>query len=136
LAEQATREYEAVRGMTVTLDPKQRLEPDIMIIWASAETSLDQTDFKPEDVLLVAEVVSAESQVRDRKRKPQLYAEAGFRCYWRVEEADDGRPVVYTYELDPATKTYVATGIHRGSLVASWPFPVDIDLDAIELPGD
>jgi len=25
--------------------------------------------------------------------------------------------------------------IHRGHLTAAWPFPIDIDLDAIELPG-
>lgn len=122
------------RGMTVTLDPKQRPEPDIMIVWASAEVSLEQADFKPEDVLLVAEVVSPESLVRDRVRKPLLYAEAGFRVFWRIEE-EHGRPVVYTYELDPATKAYAPTGIHRGRLTASWPFPIDIDLDAIELPG-
>jgi hypothetical protein len=54
--------------------------------------------------------------------------------FWRIEK-EDGRPVVYTFELDPGTKNYVRTGIHRGRLTASWPFPIDIDLDAIELPG-
>jgi Uma2 family endonuclease len=134
LTEQAPKEYEAVREMTVTLGPKQRPEPDIMITWSAASTSSDQTDYKPEDVLLVAEVVSPESRVRDRVRKPVLYAEAGFRIYWRVEK-EAGRPVVYTYELDPATRVYAPTGIHRGKLSASWPFLIDIDLDAIELPG-
>jgi Uma2 family endonuclease len=135
LTDQAPKEYEAVREMTVTLDPKQRPEPDIMITWAAvAMRSSNQTDFKPEDVLLVAEVVSPESRVRDRVRKPLLYAEAGFQRYWRVEE-ENGRPVVYTFELDSATKNYAPTGIHRGNLTASWPFPIAIDLDAIELPG-
>lgn len=134
LVEQAPKEYEVVREMTVTIEAKQRPEPDIMIVWAAAETSLDQTDFKPEDVLLVAEVVSPESRVRDRERKPQLYAKAGFRVYWRFEQVD-GRPTAYSYELDPATRAYVPTGIHHGRLTASWPFPIDIDLDAIELPA-
>jgi hypothetical protein len=48
------------------------------------------------------EVVSSESRVTDRERKPQLYA---------------------------------PTGIQRGLLTAPWPFPIEIDLDAIELPG-
>jgi len=135
LAQKAPDSFEVQRGMMVTLGPKQRPEPDIMIAWASATKSSHQTDYKPKDVLLVAEVVSVESQVRDRERKPQLYAAAGFKVFWRVEEIN-GRPVVYTYELDPATKTYVPTGIHRGSLIASWPFPIEIDLDAIELPGN
>ena len=135
LTAQAPKEYEAVREMTVTLGPKQRPEPDIMITWAAAAMrSNDQTDFKPEDVLLVVEVVSPESRVRDRVRKPLLYAEAGFRIYWRVEKEEE-RPVVYTFELDPATRNYAPTGIHRGHLAASWPFPIDIELDAIELPG-
>jgi Uma2 family endonuclease len=135
LTEQAPKEYEAVRETTVTLGPKQRPEPDIMITWAAAETSLNQSTYKPEDVLLVVEVVSTESRVRDRERKPQLYAEAGFRIYWRVEK-EAGRPVVYTFELDPATRAYAPTGVHRGQLSASWPFPIDIDLDAIKLPAE
>ena len=134
LTDQAPKEYEVVRETTVTLGPKQRPEPGIMIVWAAAETSLDQTDFRPEDVLLVVEVVSPESRVRDRERKPLLYAEAGFQRFWRIER-HGSRPVVYAYELDPATRTYVPTGIHRGRLTASWPFPIDIDLDAIELPA-
>ena len=132
LTDQVPDEYEAVCQMTVTLGPKQRPEPDIMITWAAAMRGNDQADFEPEDVLLVAEVVSPESQVRDRERKPQLYAAAGFQHYWRVED-ENGRPVVYTYELDPATKSYVPKGIHRGRLIASWPFAIDIDLGVIKL---
>ena len=135
LTQNAPASFEVQRGMTVTLGPKQRPEPDIMITQAAATKSSHQTDYKAEDVLLVAEVVSVESQVRDRERKPQLYAAAGFKVFWRVEETN-GRPIVYTYELDPATKIYVPMGIHRGRLIASWPFPIDIDLDAIEIPAD
>ena len=122
------------RAMTVTLTPKQRPEPDLMITWKHAERGNDQNDFEPEDVLLVVEVVSAESEVRDRERKPQLYAEAGIRVFWRVELVE-GKAVVYAYELDPATKQYVATGIHRDRLAMSWPFEAELDLTGIALPG-
>ena len=127
-------QFAVQREMTVTLGPKQRPEPDIMITWAMAEQDLGQSNFKPEDVLLVVEVVSAESRVRDRERKPALYAGAGIRVFWRIE-CDAGKAVVYTYELDPATKAYVPTGIFRDRIKVSWPFEVDIDLTAIELPG-
>jgi Uma2 family endonuclease len=130
----APPQFAAHTEMTVTLGPKQRPEPDVVITWAAAEKDLGQSDFRPQDVLLVVEVVSAESRVRDRKRKPLLYAEAGIRIFWRVER-DAGKAVVYTYELDPATTTYVPTGIHRDRVTASWPFEVDIDLTEIELPG-
>lgn len=66
----------------------------------------------------------------DRKTKPPRYAEAGIAHFWRVEE-DDGKPVVYVYELDPATRAYAVTGIHHGKLSVSVPFSITIDLDAL-----
>ncbi len=68
---------------------------------------------------------------RDRERKPELYAQAGIPHYWRVERAADAA-IVYTYELDPATHAYVATGIHRGGFKVEVPFPVEIDLGEIK----
>jgi Uma2 family endonuclease len=133
LAGAAPPEFAVHTEMTVTLGPKQRPEPDVLITWATAEKSNDQSDFEPADVLLVAEIVSNESRVRDRERKPQLYAAAGIKIFWRIENVD-GKPVVYAYELDPATKQYVATGVHRDRLIADWPFAIDLDLTGIALP--
>jgi hypothetical protein len=62
--------------------------------------------------------------------KPPRYASAGIANFWRVEE-NDGKPVVYVYELDPATKTYALTGIHHGKLSVSVLFEIAIDLDAL-----
>ncbi|MFB9674467.1 Uma2 family endonuclease [Streptosporangium vulgare] len=123
-----------VREMTVTLGMRQRPEPDIMVVASSALTSLRTTSFKPEDVHLVVEVVSPESLERDRTTKPIKYSDAGIRHLWRVEQEDD-RPVVYTFELEPAVKAYVPTGIHRGRLKTDVGFEVDIDLDLGEFIG-
>jgi len=82
--------------------------------------------------VLVVEVVSPDSEERDRKRKPQLYAEAGIPHFWRVEKGEGRLPVVYVFERAPATGTYVATGIHHDRLKVSVPFAVDIDLGEIE----
>ncbi len=38
---------------------------------------------------------------------------------------------MHAYELDGMTGAYVATGIHRGRLKVSVPFPVVIDLDGL-----
>ncbi|GII02529.1 hypothetical protein Pta02_45370 [Planobispora takensis] len=89
---------------------------------------MEMTTFKPEDVLLVVEVVSPESEERDRTTKPIKYSDASIRFFWRVEQ-DDKQPVVYTFELEPAVKAYVPTGIHRGRLRTNIGFDVDIDLD-------
>ncbi|MEU8363954.1 Uma2 family endonuclease [Nonomuraea sp. NPDC048882] len=113
--------------MTLTPSPRQRPEPDVMLV-ARTTISPDTTTFRPEDVHLVVEVVSAESMERDRTTKPLKYADAGIRHFWRVEN-DNGSPVVYTFDLEPATRAYVPTGIHRKRLHTHIGFDVAIDLD-------
>ncbi|GAA2847492.1 Uma2 family endonuclease [Streptosporangium fragile] len=117
-----------VREMTVTLGIRQRPQPDIMVVARSALTNLKTTSFSPEDVHLVVEVTSPESVERDRSTKPIKYSDAGIRYLWRVEQ-ENGNPVVYTFELEPAVRAYVPTGIHRGRLKTGIGFEVDIDLD-------
>ncbi|MEO3790110.1 Uma2 family endonuclease [Nonomuraea sp. B10E15] len=115
-----------VREMTVTLGMRQRPEPDILLVKKPA-ISASTTSFRPDDVHLVAEVVSEESVERDRTTKPIKYSNAGIKHFWRVEQ-EDGAPVVYTFELEPAVKVYVPTGIHRKRLQLNVGFEVDLDL--------
>jgi len=123
--------YRVRTQMSVTLGPSHRLEPDLVVVSASAETGMGQTWYPAESVLLAVEVVSPDSQERDRKRKPQLYAEAGIRHFWRVEE-NDGLPVVYVYELDQAgTPSYTPTGIFHDRLKLTVPYEIDVDLNGI-----
>jgi Uma2 family endonuclease len=95
---------------------------------ADGDHDMGQKNYVGDDVVLAVEVVSDESQIRDRKRKPQIYAEAGIPNFWRVEEMN-GRAVVYAYELDPATNSYALTGVHRDRLKLSAPFDIDTDID-------
>ncbi|WP_030161983.1 hypothetical protein [Streptomyces sp. NRRL S-244] len=67
--------------------------------------------------------------MRDRHSKPLTYARAEIPHFWRLEN-NDGRAVVYVYELDPATKAYVATGIFRDRLKVAVPCGIDLDLTA------
>lgn len=120
------------REMTVTLGPRQRPEPDVMVVRAQGDAGgAGQTTYQPADVVLVVEVVSPDSLERDRERKPQLYAKAGIPHFWRVENTK-GRPTVYVYELDPATNAYALTGIHHDLLKLTVPFDIDIDLTEVE----
>jgi Uma2 family endonuclease len=119
------------REMSVVLNAKQRPEPDLIIIHADAEIDDDATWYPADAVVLAVEVVSPESETRDRLRKPQLYAEAGIPFFWRVE-APEGKLVVYVHERDPATGTYVSLGVFRERLVLPVPFDIDIDLTEIE----
>lgn len=113
--------------MTIKLGRRQRPEPDILVLNVPATEGATRTWFRPDEVVLVVEIVSDESEERDRVAKPVKYAKAGIRHFWRVEkEADE--PAVYVYELDAVTDAYVPTGIHRQQLKVSVPFPMDIDL--------
>jgi hypothetical protein len=102
----APDEFEVIREMTVTLD----------------------------DVRLAVEVVSPDSEARDRDAKPVKYAAAGIPHFWRVENVN-GEPVVYVFELEPATRTYAVTGIHHEELKVTVPFQIEIDLTAVNRRG-
>jgi Uma2 family endonuclease len=102
-----------------------------MVIKAEAVGNNDDTFYKAPDVILAIEVVSPESKDRDRHRKPQLYAEAAIQHFWRIEK-NAGKPTVYVYELDPATRSYVSTGIHHECVKVSVPFDLAIDLTEID----
>ncbi|WP_372412138.1 Uma2 family endonuclease [Streptomyces luteireticuli] len=128
LRQAAPDSIEVEREMTVRLDKKSRPEPDVLA--ARVPYDPHRTRYLPEEVVLVIEVVSDESADRDRSIKPFKYAQAGIPHFWRVED-EDGSPAVHIYELDVVTRSYVATGIHRGRLKASVPFPVDIDLESL-----
>jgi Uma2 family endonuclease len=123
-------DYEVIREMTVTLGKRNRPEPDVMVTKSEADTGPGQTTYQPEDVLLAVEVVSPDSKARDRDTKPIKYAAAGIPHFWRVEN-DNGKPVVYVFELEPATRTYAVTGIHREELKVPVPFQIEIDLTAV-----
>ncbi|MGW4697696.1 Uma2 family endonuclease [Kitasatospora cineracea] len=124
--EAAPAGWEVWRSMTVVLDARNRPEPDLMVVDARADWGPHHTYCRADSVLLVVEVVSEESQIRDRRTKPPRYAAAGIRHFWRVENVD-GRPVVYAYELDPATDRYTPTGIFHDRLKVDHPFPVEVE---------
>ncbi|MFK0190805.1 Uma2 family endonuclease [Kitasatospora sp. NPDC090308] len=119
--------WEVWPEMTVELDGRNRPEPDLVVVDSGSDTGQEQTYFLAEDVLLAVEVVSPGSRTRDREIKPRKYAAAGIRYFWRVENVD-GRPVVYAYELDPASNHYTPTGIFHDRLKVEHPFPVEVEL--------
>ncbi|MZD06727.1 Uma2 family endonuclease [Streptomyces sp. SID5785] len=128
LVQEVPEHLYVVREMTTRIDARNRPEPDLMVVPATARTGPGQTWYNPSDILLAVEIVSPDSVERDREIKPRKYAAARIPHFWRVEERE-GEPVVYVYELDPATNTYAVTGIHHDRLKVGVPFPLDIELE-------
>ncbi|MEU6416340.1 Uma2 family endonuclease [Streptomyces spiralis] len=125
-------EFSVEREMTVVLDKRNGPEPDVSVVRADAVTGLEQTRFQAEDVLLAVEVVSPDSESRDRTTKPQKYAAAGIPNFWRVEQdGTTGGPIIHVYELEPLSNSYVHMGMHRERIKVDKPYPIDIDLTAI-----
>ncbi|MFC8283761.1 Uma2 family endonuclease [Streptomyces cyaneofuscatus] len=127
----APPEVKVRREMTVVLDRRNGPEPDVSVVRTEAVTGPEVTRYQAADVLLAVEVVSPDSEARDRETKPGKYATAGIPHFWLVEmTGTDQHPVVRVYELDPVTKAYALTGIHHDRLKTGVPFPVDIDISA------
>ncbi|MFG2087913.1 MULTISPECIES: Uma2 family endonuclease [unclassified Spirillospora] len=116
--------------MTVKLARRQRPEPDIIAFRPQmADPERSRTYYQPEEVVLVIEVVSPESEERDRETKRMKYAKAGIQHFWLVEN-ESGKPVIHVMELG-TTGAYVETAIERERLKLDVPFPMDIDVKAL-----
>ncbi|WTW97032.1 Uma2 family endonuclease [Streptomycetaceae bacterium NBC_01309] len=129
LQAQAPPGFQVMSEMAVLLSDRTAPEPDVLVVTPPYQR--DRTRYLPSEVLLAIEVVSPESQDRDRKDKPGRYAEAGIAHFWRVEIEPSGI-AVHTFELEPTTGTYVATGIERGRFTRPLPYVVNIDASTLE----
>lgn len=128
LRSQAPDEVEVTSKMTVRLDERNRPEPDV--IASTVSIPPDATWYDAKDVVLAVEVVSPESEHRDRAVKPHKYADAGISHFWRVEDVDSVT-TIHVYELDDLTTTYVPTGIFRDTLKVDLPFPIELDVQSL-----
>lgn len=132
LRDRAPEALRVRRQSAVVLGPRWVLVPVVCVVRAEATTGVGQTRFEARDVVLAVEVVSPESESRDRTTKPYKYAAAGIPHLWLVEQAGTaGHPVVHVYELDQVTRAYALTGIHHDRVKLNVPYPLDIDLTAV-----
>ncbi|GAB2484869.1 Uma2 family endonuclease [Nocardiopsis aegyptia] len=136
LEEAVPRGVDVLQEMTMKLGKHQRPEPDLLVYRYEDEDDehLDwyrATHVPPEDVLIAVEIVSEESQDRDRTTKPLKYALAGIPHFWRIEREEQG-PAIHVFELDGTRDPrYVPTTIARERLKLDVPFPIDIDVKAL-----
>jgi len=101
--------------------------PDVVVYDASLP---EDADLRPDNCLLVVEVMSPGSVTTDRADKPTEYATAGIQHFWRVEN-DDQTINVFRYQLDPMTRTYALAGLDKGKLSIEDPIVLDLDLEVL-----
>lgn len=124
---QCPPKYTLQREMAIRKSDRTAPEPDLSIVHASA-VDWDKSFYLPEDVVLAAEVVSPESEERDREEKPILYAAMGIPTFWLIERSKENAPIVHEHYLYAGVYKLMKTHIDR--LTTEVPFPIDIPLAA------
>ncbi|GLY27627.1 hypothetical protein Kisp02_09920 [Kineosporia sp. NBRC 101731] len=92
---------------------------------------MTKNSFAPDDLILVVEVISNDTEENDRETKLEIYARHRIQHYWIVEN-EGNLPVVHVYELDHTIRFYRHTGIYRERLTSTTPFEIDIDLTGLD----
>lgn len=120
--------------MAVQITRKSAPEPDVLMFRDDYEDSESLISYS--DAVLAVEIVSDESEERDRLTKSFRYALAGIPYYWRIEHYEDDdkrlRAEIHAFQLDAAAGKYVpAAPPERERLVVDLGFPVEIDVKAL-----
>jgi Uma2 family endonuclease len=121
-------EFDVTQAVEIRISRKRAFIPDVLIARLDAAVH-NPSHFLPHEVMLAIEIVSEGSKAMDRMLKPSVYAEAGLPFYWRVET--DHGVVVHTYKLDPSNVVYEETDVFQKRLVATEPWPIELDLDRL-----
>jgi Uma2 family endonuclease len=127
LYDQAPLEYVVLFQMAVKRTVRSAPEPDVAIAHATAFKA-DKSIYLPEDIVLAIEIVSPESEERDREDKPLMYAAMGIPSFWLVEQGADDVPIVHEHQLYAGA--YQLKRTHIGHLRTEIPFPIDLRLEA------
>lgn len=131
-ADEAGAQVVIFEGVGIDMPDGNLLIPDLLIAKAGAN-SLNRPLIDPEDILMVAEIVSPGSRRRDRAVKPYMYAEAGIPRYWRIEidrfkDLARTLPAVIVHELVEPAEYVVRQVVGAGEMLAVVePFPVKFD---------
>jgi Uma2 family endonuclease len=123
-----TEDWFVSTDQSATVDDHNEPRPDLVV----ARTEwMDESPFPIGDTLLVGEVISPSSVLRDTETKRALYAKAGVPAYWIVvPDRDKGLISLAELRLDGDTYRY-ATHYTTDVLTTDHPWPVTIDLPAL-----
>jgi Uma2 family endonuclease len=123
-----TKEWLACTDLSATVDNRNEPRPDFLVLRTKHGA---RSPFPITDTLLVGEVVSPNSVLRDTEIKRALYARAGVPAYWIVVP-DQDKGVISLAELRLHGRRYRhATHYTTDVFATDHPWPVTIDLPAL-----
>lgn len=102
--------------------------PDVVV--ASSE-HYEQTPFPISACLLVVEVVSPTSALRDTETKRALYARAGLPAYWIVVPSAEKAEIALAELILTGDQYQYVTHYTTGTFRTEQPWPVEVDLDSL-----
>jgi Uma2 family endonuclease len=123
-------EYVVGTDQSATIDEHNEPRPDVIV---TSSEYLQRTPFPIAGSVLVIEVVSPTSALRDTEIKRALYAKAGVRSYWIVvPEQDEPTIALAELVLDEGSRQYQETTPYTtDAFETALPWPVRIDLPAL-----
>jgi Uma2 family endonuclease len=123
-----TDEWIVSTDQSTTIDNRNEPRPDIVV---ANVKHISRSPFPITDTLLVAEVVSPTSVLRDTETKKGLYARAGVPAYWIVVPDTDTRTISLTeLRLDHGTYRH-ETHDPDALFATAYPWPLTINLPGL-----
>lgn len=121
------REWVVSTDQSASIDDRNEPRPDIVV---ATTRYLRRTPIPMTGISLVAEVVSPNSGLRDKRTKRDLYADAKVPAYWIIEP-DDEKAVISLTELRLHGTSYLETAHTADVFDTTHPWPARIDLPEI-----
>ncbi|MGB2568446.1 Uma2 family endonuclease [Micromonospora citrea] len=128
LEETCPADLDVTQGVEVRVSRRRSFTPDLLVTELDASVR-NPSCYRPNEVLLVVEIVSEGSRSIDRVLKPALYAEADIPYFWRVET--EAGIVVHAHKLDPVKGVYVEAARMTDGILLPEPWEMDIPLSRI-----
>jgi Uma2 family endonuclease len=118
--------FEVFENVNVEMPGGRMTIPDaVMIDRAVSAATTPISRFPASSVLLAVEIVSPSTHPQDRIIKPQLYAEAGIKYYWRLEL--EKRPHLIVSELSNGKYRRTLTALGGVVSTIDEPYPIELD---------
>jgi Uma2 family endonuclease len=119
--------YSAAPDCSLEIDRNSEPRPDVVVMHDSA---MMRTPAPIDKTLLVVEIVSPTSYVRDMNAKVKVYAAAGLEHYWVIDPTVAGDVRLTVFHLGQAGVYDVVVSTDKVFATES-PYPITLDLPAL-----